>query len=89
MARTGAKKILGRVSWNIARLTANNLAAANADAQSPIRRSHAFDGSILLRRAVFLAETGHQPSRKLLAMKWSPELDANLAGCVGCTSEVS
>jgi|GEM_PF-1594079 len=75
MARTGAKNPR-ESSWNIARLTAKNLAAANADAQSPIRRSHALMAAFCFA-ALFLAETGINLAQ-LLAMKWSPELDASL-----------
>ena len=61
---------------NIARLTAKNLSAANADAQSPIRRSHASIAASCFA-ALFLAETGINLVQ-LLAMKWSPELAASL-----------
>jgi hypothetical protein len=63
-------------SWNIARLAAKHLGAANADAQSSIRRSHASIAASCFA-ALFLAETGINLAQ-LLAMKWSPELAASL-----------
>ncbi|SFT49966.1 integrase [Paraburkholderia aspalathi] len=75
MAGAGAKTPR-ESSWSIARLTAKNLAAANADAQSPIRRSHASIAASCFA-ALFLAETGINLAQ-LLAMKWSPELAASL-----------
>jgi len=59
-------------SWNIARLVAKHLAVANADAHSPIRRSHASIAASCFA-ALFLAETGINLAQ-LLTMKWSPEL---------------
>jgi hypothetical protein len=75
MAGAGAKNPRTS-SWSIARLTAKNLAAANADAQSPIRRSHA-SIAVSCFAALFLAETGINLAQ-LLAMKWSPGLAASL-----------
>ena len=63
-------------AWSIARLTAKNLAAANADAQSPIRRSHA-SIAVSCFAALFLAETGINLAQ-LVAMKWSPGFAASL-----------
>jgi hypothetical protein len=75
MTEAGAKHPR-KSSWSIARLTAKNLAAANADAQSPIRRSHA-SIAVSCFAALFLAETGINLAQ-LLAMKWSPGLAASL-----------
>ncbi len=63
-------------SGAIARRAAKHLAAANEDAQSPIRRSHASMAASCFA-ALFLAETGISLAQ-LLAMKWSPELAASL-----------
>lgn len=60
----------------IARRAAKHLAAANEDAQSSIRRSHASMAASCFA-ALFLAETGVNLAQ-LLAMKWSPELAASL-----------
>ncbi|MFP3564496.1 integrase [Paraburkholderia sp. SIMBA_030] len=75
MTEAGAKHPR-QSSWSIARMTAKNLAAANADAQSPIRRSHA-SIAVSCFAALFLAETGINLAQ-LLAMKWSPGLAASL-----------
>lgn len=75
LAKAGAKNPRHR-SWGIARLTAKHLTAANEDAQSPIRRSHASMAAFCFA-ALFLAETGVSLAQ-LLAMKWSPELAASL-----------
>lgn len=75
MVEAGANKPRER-SWEIARLTAKNLTAANADAQSPIRRSHASIAASCFA-TLFLAETGINLAQ-LLAMKWRPELAASL-----------
>lgn len=75
MVEAGANNPRGS-SWNIARLAAKHLAAANADAHSPIRRSHASIAASCFA-ALFLAETGINLAQ-LLAMKWSPELAASL-----------
>ncbi|CAB3742278.1 hypothetical protein LMG22037_06589 [Paraburkholderia phenoliruptrix] len=75
MAEAGAKKPYQR-SWAIARLTAHHLTAANEDAQSPIRRSHASMAASCFA-ALFLAETGINLAQ-LLAMKWSPGLAASV-----------
>ncbi|WP_406869867.1 integrase [Paraburkholderia fungorum] len=75
LAEAGAKNPRHR-SWGIARLTAKHLTAANEDAQSPIRRSHASMAAFCFA-ALFLAETGVSLAQ-LLAMKWSPELAASL-----------
>ncbi|KVO89041.1 hypothetical protein [Burkholderia ubonensis] len=65
-----------RRSWAIARLTAKHLTTANDDARSAIRLSHASLAAVCFA-ALFLAETGVNLAQ-LLAMKWSPELAANL-----------
>ncbi|WP_367395095.1 integrase [Cupriavidus sp. Agwp_2] len=75
MAKAGSKDPLKR-SRDVAWFSAKHLAAANKDAQSPIRRSHA-SMAVLCFAALFLAETGVNPAQ-LLAMKWSPELAASL-----------
>jgi hypothetical protein len=75
MTEAGAKNPRQR-SGAIARLTAIHLAAANEDAQSPIRRSHASMAALCFA-ALFLAETGVNLAQ-LLAMKWSPKLAAAL-----------
>ncbi|MBP0623393.1 integrase [Cupriavidus sp. LEh25] len=75
LAEAGANNPRHR-SWCIARLTSKHLAAANEDAQSPIRRSHA-SMAVFCFATLFLAETGVSLAQ-LLAMKWSPELAANL-----------
>ena len=75
MARAGAKNPRHR-SCAIARLTAQHLTAANEDARSPIRRSHASTAASCFA-ALFLAETGVNLAQ-LLAMKWSPGLAASL-----------
>jgi hypothetical protein len=75
MVEAGANNPRER-SWNIARLAAKHLAAANADAQSSIRRSHASIAASCFA-ALFLAETGINLAQ-LLAMKWSPELATSL-----------
>jgi hypothetical protein len=75
MAEEGASNPRDR-SRDITRLTAKHLAAANADAKSPIRRSHASIAASCFA-ALFLAETGINLAQ-LLAMKWSPELAASL-----------
>ncbi len=75
MAEAGANNPFQRSGF-IARLAAKHLAAANGDAQSPIRRSHA-SIAVLCFAALFLAETGVNPAQ-LLAMKCSPELAASL-----------
>jgi hypothetical protein len=75
MAGVGAK-YSRQNSWHIARRTARHLTAANADAQSPIRRSHASIAASCFA-ALFLAETGINLAQ-LLAMTWSPGLAASL-----------
>ncbi|MEM5440171.1 integrase [Paraburkholderia diazotrophica] len=75
MAEAGTNNPRER-SWTIARLAAKHLTAANADAQSPIRRSHASIAASCFA-ALFLAETGINLAQ-LLTMKWSPELVASL-----------
>ena len=75
MVEAGANRPRER-SWNIARRAARHLAVANADAQSPIRRSHA-SIAVSCFAALFLAETGINLAQ-LLAMKWNPELAASL-----------
>jgi hypothetical protein len=75
MAEAGAKNPSKR-SGDIARSAAKHLAAANEDAQSAIRRSHA-SMAVFCFAALFLAETGINLAQ-LLAMKWSPELAASL-----------
>jgi hypothetical protein len=75
MAETGAKDPLNR-SRAVAWFSAKHLAAANTDAQSPIRRTHA-SMAVYCFAALFLAETGANLAQ-LLSMKWSPELAASL-----------
>ena len=75
MTEAGANNPRDR-SRDITRLTAKHLAAANADAKSPIRRSHASIAASCFA-ALFLAETGINLAQ-LLTMKWSPELAASL-----------
>jgi hypothetical protein len=75
MLEAGAKNPVHR-SWSIARISAKRLKAANEDAQSPIRRSHASMASACFA-ALFLAETGVNLSQ-LLALKWSSALAASL-----------
>ncbi len=77
MAEAGAKNPFKR-SGDIATRAAKHLAAANKDAQSSIRRSHA-SMAVLCFATLFLAETGVNRAQ-LLAMKWSPELAASLQG---------
>jgi hypothetical protein len=75
MAAAGAKDPRAR-AWMIASFAAKHLRAANEDAQSAIRRSHASMATLCFA-ALFLAETGVNLAQ-LLAMKWSPELVASL-----------
>lgn len=75
MAEAGAKNPFKR-SGDIATRAAKHFAAANEDAQSPIRRSHA-SMAVFCFAALFLAETGVNPAQ-LLAMRWSPEFAASL-----------
>jgi hypothetical protein len=75
MAVADASNLVQRSSA-IVRLTAKNLAAANEDAQSPIRRSHASMAASCFA-ALFLAETGVNLAQ-LLALKWSSTLAASL-----------
>jgi len=74
MAAVGANNPRER-SRGLVRLTAEHLAAANEDAQSSIRRSHA-SMAVFCFAALFLAETGINLAQ-LLAMKWSTELAAS------------
>jgi len=75
MAEAGAKDPLNR-SRAVAWFSAKCLAAANKNAQSPIRRLHA-SMAVYCFAALFLAETGVNLAQ-LLSMKWSPELAASL-----------
>lgn len=75
MAAAGAKDPRAR-AWMIASFATKHLRAANEDARSTIRRSHASIASLCFA-ALFLAETGVNLAQ-LLVMKWSPELVASL-----------
>lgn len=75
MAAAGAKDPRAR-AWMIASFSTKHLRAANEDARSTIRRSHASIASLCFA-ALFLAETGVNLAQ-LLVMKWSPELVTSL-----------
>lgn len=75
MMEVGARNPVHR-SWSIARISAKRLKAANEDAQSPIRRSHASMAGACFA-ALFLAETGVNLSQ-MLALKWSSTLASSL-----------
>lgn len=75
MAAAGAKDPRAR-AWMITSFATKHLRAANEDARSTIRQSHASIASLCFA-SLFLAETGVNLTQ-LLAMKWSPELVASL-----------